>query len=277
MFGSVRRTQWSQVAGALVGMNLCGLRLTLKGPQALREYLTYCLRRYDEIAGCGLPHKDPIVNVCQKGWGAILPGDRVELPTRLDHGGGVRLDELLILATVTRVLRPKKIFEIGTYAGSTTSVFILNAPPEATVVTLDLPSESQPTDDMVDTYIVGDLELIGKRRLGACLYELGLEQRCQQVLCDSLQFDPSPHRGSVELGFIDGAHVLPYVKNDTLKMAAMVADRGLVFWHDYGGKGRFSPLARYLEGLAKIIPIYRIYGTTLAWSCAADLRKLVSA
>ncbi|MBI4611883.1 MAG: class I SAM-dependent methyltransferase [Candidatus Rokubacteria bacterium] len=269
---------WSEIVHAVAGGNLCTLRLVVERPGSVREYLSCCLRKFDELRASGLPHRDPIAYLCEQGWGAVLPVDRVELPTHLDLSGGIRLDELVILATATRVLRPRKIFEIGTYTGTATSVLILNAPADAAVVTLDLPSGSQPPDEAIDrhVYIDSDVDLVRRRRLGACLRELHLEGRYQQVLCDSLQFDPSPHRGSVELGFIDGAHALPYVRNDTVKMASMLADRGLVFWHDYGGKGRFRPLARYLETLAETIGIYRVSGTTLAWSPAPELRRLVS-
>jgi hypothetical protein len=268
--------KWSDLKGALAGINLCGVRLALTNPESVREYVSYCLRKYDDLTGCGLPHKDPIAHVCEEGWGVLSPEDRAELPTRLNEGGGVNLNELLILATVTRVLRPKKILEIGTYTGRTTSVLILNAPLDASIITLDLPPEGGPGAAMARTYLDTDVDFVKTRKLAACLSELRLEQRCEQVLCDSLEFDPSPHRGTVELGFIDGAHALPYVKNDTLKMAVMAADRGLIFWHDYGGKGRFRPLTLYLEALAERIPIYHVRDTTLAWSCAADLRKLAS-
>lgn len=268
--------KWSELTDIIGGVNLCSLRLALKRPQSVGAYMSYCLRKYDEMVSRGLPHKDPIAHVCEQGWGAIFPDDRVVIPPRLVRRAGVKIDELLILATVTRVLKPKKIFEFGTYMGRTTSVFIINAPRDAIILTLDLPPECDTTDYMVDTYIDTDLDLINRRKLGAYLYEIDLEGRYQQILCDSLQFDPSPHHGSVELGFIDGAHAIPYVKNDTLKMATMLAERGLVFWHDYGGKGRFRPLARYLESLAETIPIYRVYDTTLAWACASDLRKLGS-
>jgi hypothetical protein len=56
-------------------------------------------------------------------------------------------------------------------------------------------------------------------------------------------------------------------------MATMMAARGLVFWHDYGGKGRFQPLAGYLEKLSQRIPIYRINGTSLAWTSGNHLRR----
>lgn len=263
-----------ELTGGIAGMNLCGLRLALSRPQKLRQYLSFCLRKYDELSDHGLPDKDPVAYIYDQRWATTSPGDRVEIPTRLDITGGTRLNESLVLATVTRVLKPNKIFEIGTYKGATTSLFILNAPRDATVVTLDLPPEAQMTDDMRKAYTKVDLRVIRNRKVGSYLAELGLEHRCQQVLCDSLQFDVSPHRGSVELGFIDGAHTLPYVKSDTLKMAAMMAERGLVFWHDYGGQGTIRPLGLYLEALAQTIPIYCIYGTALAWTTAADLRML---
>jgi hypothetical protein len=78
----------------------------------------------------------------------------------------------------------------------------------------------------------------------------------------------------VELGFIDGAHTLRYVTNDTLKMATMMSDRGLVFWHDYGGKGSFRELTEYLDQIARRIAVYRVANTTLAWSPGSEVRKL---
>jgi hypothetical protein len=53
----------------------------------------------------------------------------------------------------------------------------------------------------------------------------------------------------------------------------MMADRGLVLWHDYGGKGKFRDLTQYLERLGRQIPVYRIPGTSLAWAEGAALRN----
>lgn len=61
-----------------------------------------------------------------------------------------------------------------------------------------------------------------------------------------------------------------------MKMAVMVADRGLVFWHDYGGKVRFRHLTAYLDALAGRIPIYRVPSTTLAWTSGDQLHTLVA-
>jgi hypothetical protein len=265
-----------EVMDALVGVNLMGLRLALRDRESARAYLSTSIRNYNEMMGQGLPGKDPISFIIERGWGAFSPDDRVELPTRLHDGGGTRLDELLYLATAARVLRPRKVFEIGTFSGRTTAAFILNSPPGTEVVTLDLPPDDTLDAGEQKDYIDTDVNLVRGRKLASFIHDLRLGDRCRQVWCDSLQFDPSPHLGTVELGFIDGAHSLPYVKNDTEKMARMVSERGIVFWHDYGGKGRFRPLTEYLESLAGEFSLFRVPNTTLAWAAAPDLRRLAA-
>src|SRR6185369_14135242 len=119
------------------------------------------------------------------------------------------------------------------------------------------------------------LVLVNQRKVGSFLHAAGLSGRYQQAFCDSMDFDPSSHAGTVELGFIDGAHAREHVENDTKKMAVLIKDRGLVFWHDYGGKGRFRDLTDYLERLARGAAIYRVPGTSLAWTSGSELRKAV--
>jgi hypothetical protein len=57
-------------------------------------------------------------------------------------------------------------------------------------------------------------------------------------------------------------------------MASMAGPRGLVLWHDYGGKGQFRDLTRYLDDLARTIRIFRVPRTTLAWAPADALRTI---
>jgi predicted O-methyltransferase YrrM len=268
------RMSLAVLVDAVKGANINGVRLALKDRQLAREYVAQAVQRYDELMGFGLPAKNPLDFMYEQAWAVPAPSDRVELPVALQTAGGTRLDELLVLATVTRVLRPKKVFEIGTFMGRTTSVFILNAPDDAKVVSLDLPIDADVERNATSTYLPTDVDLVKQRRVGSFLSDLNLTNRYQQVLCDSLAFDPVPHRQSVELGFIDGAHTLRYVQNDTEKMATMMADRGLVFWHDYGGKGRFRELTEYLNRLSREISIYRAPNTTLAWAPGSELRKI---
>ncbi len=264
------------VLDVLKSVNLHGLRLIIKDPGLARQYVSQALQRYNELMGCGLPARQPLHFIDEQGWSTVVPDERVELPINILTGGGMRLDELLLLAMVTRALRPKKIFEIGTFMGRTTSVLLLNAPPASQIVTLDLPVDADPATLAASGCVGTDVLLVRRRRVGALISELGLGHRCQQIHCDSLQFDPEPHRQSVELALIDGAHSRRHVENDTEKMAVMMADRGLVFWHDYGGRGSFRGLTEYLEGLSARIAVYRVANTTLAWAPARSLRELVA-
>ena len=93
------------------------------------------------------------------------------------------------------------------------------------------------------------------------------------LACDSMQFDPSPYADSMNLGLVDAAHDLVHVGNDSLKMARMMSENGIVFGHDYKGKGGLRPLATYLERLSKKCPLYRIVGTTLAWGPVRDFES----
>jgi hypothetical protein len=259
------------VVDAVKSASLNGLRLALRDRQLAREYVSQSLRRFDELMGYGLRRNNPLTFIYEQGWATRRPEDRVEVPAVIELAGGTQIDELILLATVARVLRPRKVFEIGTFMGQTTSVFALNAPPDATVVTMDLPPASEPEPA---SYIDTDVILVKQRKVGSFLQMVGLTGRYEQILCDSMQFDPGPHAASVELGFIDGAHSRSYVENDTRKMAVMMSERGLVFWHDYGGKGRFRDLTDYLDQLARTVAIYRVPGMSLAWAPGSELRKL---
>jgi Methyltransferase domain len=253
-----------QFADAAKAVNFCSIRVATRDPSLLRTYVSLCLRKYDELMEKGLPAKSPIPGLTPTDI------DTLTIPLRFQSGGGTDPREILNLAAVTKLLRPKRIFEIGTYNGRKTAVFILNSSPDCGVFTLDLP----PDTSSLPEYLPTDIGLVQDRRPEGYLKRAGLAERYRQIYCDSMTFDPEPFRDSVDLGFIDGAHAEKFVRNDTEKMAVMISRRGYVFWHDYGGRGSFRPLAKYLETLP--IEVYRIPATSLAWTTAAELKKLVA-
>jgi hypothetical protein len=183
-------------------------------------------------------------------------------------GGGMSFGELVILGRVTKGLKPRMVFEMGTYNGLVTAVFLLNSEPDAIVITMDLPIASE-----YHSHLRTDQELVESRQIGSVPRALGLSGRYTQILCDSMAFDPTPYLDSVDLGLIDAAHDLPHVENDTLKMASMISDGGMVFWHDYGGKGSLRPLASYLNALGRRASLYRIRDTSLAWAPGRELKQ----
>ena len=234
------------------------LALAMRKPSELRSYVSYCLKRYDELAGNGLRSRSPVV-----------PDDTETITLPASHtGGGMSFGELVILARTTKTRKPNAIFEMGSYDGLTTAVFILNAPPGARIVSLDLP-EDTPAGH-VD--LESDKTLVAARTLGAVPRALGLDQYTQ-LLCDTMAFDPTPYLDSIDLGLVDAAHDREHARNDTIKMAKMMNAEGIVFWHDYGGKGVLRGLAAYLDSIAKQCPIYRIPETSLAWAYSKDLKQ----
>lgn len=265
-------SRWRRLAAALAGLNGFVLLARLFKPGLYRACLSENIRRGEESLGWGLPARDPIPFLLKGRQSSTSQADWVHLPPRLTDAGGTSVAELALLGAVTRLLQPRCVFEIGTFNGRTTTVFLMNTPPDARVYSLDLPPAAPPAEhEMINS----DRDLIQRRQLGAYVREYGLEARFEQLLGDSLAFDPAPFNGRVELGFIDGAHALPYVRNDTEKMARMMAPAGLVFWHDYGGRGRFGPLTAYLESLQARLSLYRVPATSLAWTTGAELRKLL--
>ena len=247
----------AEIADGLTCLSIKTLSLALQSPGLARRYLSSCSKTYDELAGKGLPSRSP-----------ITPFEDATITLPAYHsGGGMSFAELVILARTTKTKKPKTIFEMGTYNGLTTAVFMLNSAPDTVVTTLDLP----PSPKIVSENISSDNELISSRELASVPKALGLS-RYTQLLCDSMQFDPAPFKNSVELGLVDAAHDLIHVRSDTEKMATMMKEDGIVFWHDYGGKGILRPLASYLEKVASKCPIYRIPETSLAWAPAKGLK-----
>ncbi len=53
-----------------------------------------------------------------------------------------------------------------------------------------------------------------------------------QLFGDAMTFDYSPWHGKVGLCFVNAAHSYEYVKSDTENTFRMLADDGIILWHD---------------------------------------------
>ena len=261
----------STLVDGLRGINICGLELALRRRDLVRAYVSSCVQQCDELLRRGLPARDPVSYLRKELHVAGEESAVCSLPAQLHDGGGTRLEELVYLAAVTRLLQPRRVFEIGTFRGRTTAIFALNAP-HAEIITLDLPPDYTPGSDYIGT----DANLVRTRKVAEFVSHYGVQDRVLQIYADSMQFDPAPYIGTVQLAFIDGAHTYTHVKNDTEKIAAMMAADGIVLWHDYGGKGEFRGVTDHLHELGTRSQVYRIGGTTLAWTTAENLRTAVA-
>ena len=248
---------FSELVSSLAAVNFKAFALAARRPNQVRGYVGYCLKRYEELVGKGLRTGAP---------GDPAEDETITLPA-FHPGGGMSFTELAVLARIVKTRKPRTVFEMGSYDGLTTALFLLNAPEGAQVYSLDLPPKPEGESSSLDS----DKNLIDSRKLGEIPRALGLSNYTQ-VLCDSMTFDPTPYAESIEFGLVDAAHDVEHARNDTIKMVKMLAPNGILFWHDYGGKGAMRPLAEYIESIGRQCQLRRIPETSFAWGFAKHLR-----
>ena len=187
----------------------------------------------------------------------------IQIREPVEADGNISLVEIAVISKLIRSRNPGVIFEIGTFDGRTTLNMAANAPPDAKVYTLDLPSQSRtelPIDPGEEKYI--DKEASGTRFAGT-----DCEPKITQLYGDSAAFDFSPYYDTVDAVFVDGAHSYEYVLHDSRQAIQLLRDgKGLILWHDYD-KIWWSGLTRALNELYTEEPefsgVKHIDGTSL--------------
>lgn len=155
--------------------------------------------------------------------------------------------ELVALAYLMQVLRPRIIFEIGTFVGRTTRQLALNSPPDTQIFTLDLPRDQVAHD-------------IGREFRGT-----PEAKKITQLHGDTRTFDYSPWHGRCNFVWVDACHDYPLVRQDTKASLRLRSDRGWIAWHDYRHTAWWSGVTRAVRELAQTNPKVRhIRDTTMA-------------
>jgi Predicted O-methyltransferase len=158
----------------------------------------------------------------------------------------VPLPELLTLAGICRYLKPRRIFEIGTYTGSSTLVMAINTPDDTEIFTLDLePSE----------------------KIGSVFRDKPNSSKIQQLYGNSLTFDYTPYERSLDLVLVDANHSYECVRSDTEKAFTMLRPGGVIVWDDYRWLEIHSECAGVtlcLNELQTRRPLFSIAGTRFA-------------
>jgi SAM-dependent methyltransferase len=133
--------------------------------------------------------------------------------------------ELVALAYLMQVLRPRIIFEIGTFVGRTTRLLALNSPHNTQIFTLDLSVDQVAHDIGVDFRGTPEAEKI------------------TQLHGDTRTFDYSPWHGQCDFVWVDACHDYPFVMQDTKASLRLRSEGGvdrlarlpayrLVVWRD---------------------------------------------
>ena len=194
------------------------------------------------------------------------PSERIahfQIPPRRGAGGISMLETALLIA-IAQAVAAKRVFEFGTFLGSTTLNLALNIAADGRIFTLDLDDRSarslnqHPADaPLTKTHLVSRPDFEGSQ----------VASKITQLRGNSLEFDFSRWAGSIDLVFVDGGHDLETVTADTEAAFRLVArDRpSCVLWHDYGNAD-YPELTAYLEQVAATRQLFHVEDTMLcAW------------
>lgn len=248
-----------QIGGIAETFNLLALRLLIKDRIGFRRYPGIMLRSYAALGGPCPWQTRAIAQICPE-----VEGRRIRLehiPTD-DWSVSTSVAELAHLALLTQALRPKVIFEIGTYTGRTALNFALNAPDECLVYTMDLPPDNKPVLPGA-----ADRDLAGSARPDRDYRKSDVVHKIRQIYANSILFDFSPFEKSVDLFFVDGGHHYDAVVSDTRNALRSVKPGGMIVWHDFANYGDFADVTR---GILDLIPrdrVFQIEDTQLAVYC----------
>jgi hypothetical protein len=197
-------------------------------------------------------------------WSELIDPQPIRLLEPAKNSGDVNLAELAVLASAAAATRAgDEIVEIGTFDGRTTLNLAVNARPHLDVFTLDLPPDVPPKFALAP----GENAFVQKPRSGRRFLEAPPEwaapaKRITQLFGDSATFDWSAHAGRAGLVFVDGSHAYDYVIADTDTALSLVANKGMVIWHDYGV---WDGVTRALEEIeaSRHLGLRHVRGTSL--------------
>jgi SAM-dependent methyltransferase len=159
------------------------------------------------------------------------------------------LAEISALGSLAATIPARRIFEIGTFVGRTTHILAHNAK-NAEVFTLDLPGSEV-------THQVGEF-----------YRDSPVSVRVHQLTGDSLSFDFSPWRDSIDFCWVDANHDYDFVKADTIHAFEMIRTSGWIGWHDYRHSASWSGVTQLVRQIDRAISHTarprHLFGTTIA-------------
>ncbi len=182
----------------------------------------------------------------------------------LGHWGNISVEEVCKIALITKFLKPRKIFEFGTYNGMTILQLALNSPKNCMVYTLDLPNNSSPSISLskIDTLVAKHFKDKFGTKTGS-YFKNRKDIKVIQILQDSATFNPTPFKNSMDLIFIDAAHDYKNKKTDSENAFFMLRKNGVIIWHNYADVGN-PDITKYLYQLSKSQKIYHLKNTMFA-------------
>lgn len=241
----------------LLGKRL--LTIACKNPRGLRPVLGYALAEAENHLHLSSDiSRLPTVSLNQLVDSNAEPLEIVtSLFPQVTHS--IAFIEAVSLGVLLQKVKARRVFEFGTNRGISTTQLALNVGQNGFVFTLDLPRQNRHTK--FDIKLDGDLE-VAHQIEKADLIPTHCRARVVFLEQDSATFDESPYAGTMDVVFVDGAHIYEYVRNDSEKGWRMLRPGGVIVWHDF--RPQTPDVMRYL--LESDFKASRIEGTTLAFT-----------
>jgi predicted O-methyltransferase YrrM len=210
----------------LDGSSIAALRVLLsRGPararQVIGETLRAAPREATHVIGAtdllrAFPMEQDVV-VHGSGW----------------HTNSIAPLERYIIGHLIKFLKPRKLLEVGTFEGHTTRLMLENASVDCQIATIDLEREDG--------------------RVGIGFADHPRQNAIVQVLGNTFEEATWNSIDCVDFCFIDAAHSYQAVQNDTEKVRRVLAENGVIVWHDYtssAGNKTFA-VGRYIRDQMK--------------------------
>jgi predicted O-methyltransferase YrrM len=159
------------------------------------------------------------------------------------HHFELPLGERAVIDVLIRHLRPKVLFEFGTYSGTTTALMAEASADDAVVHTIELPSARE--------------EIIGR----AFRDRPELTDKIVQHRVDLKDFDFNPFVATVDFVFIDASHERDDVMADSQHALRLLTPGGVIVWDDY--QAAQPGVVAALNALSIDIQMFSIAGSRL--------------
>jgi Methyltransferase domain len=242
-----------------------GASLSLLGrPRLLVDYASECLFLYNAMTTKGgLKRKNVFQVLPSPDAQTITLGNLVKSSWFFSTASYTA--DIVSLCMICQLLKPRTVFEIGTFRGYTALHFALNTPEDSVIYTLDLPKtvavkpalRTTMTDDSFYHQLLNTQDYFFDGKTAA--------QKINCLYGDSATFDFTPFHGKVDFFFIDGSHSYEYVRSDTLNALKACHPGSVIAWHDFGRMG-INGVTRWLEEFsASGQSVYAVPGGSLAF------------
>ncbi|HDY88735.1 MAG TPA: class I SAM-dependent methyltransferase [bacterium] len=157
------------------------------------------------------------------------------------------LKELMVLGYMMKVIKPRRVFEVGTFIGRTTRLLALNSPSDCEIFTLDL------SKDKVS------------HQIGEEYHNTPENRKITQLYGDSREFDFANWYGKCDFIWVDGCHDVECVMSDTENALKLRSSKGWIAWHDYRHTAWWSGITKSVRMTHKSHPnLVHIRGITIA-------------